>query len=138
MLKELQSLALDVKVLTESGEELVIRELDDEDDAIPTARAREMQEIEDSKPEEELEITGENKVDDLDLGDINIFDNDEDEFASKEIFTGKGGDDDDFDDFGDDDIDDKFTLFDEDSGFGDDEEDEKDGGEDGKDDGEDK
>ena len=111
LLKELQSLALDVKVLTESGEELIIRELDDEDDAIPTARAREMQEIEDAKPEEEVEIVKDHSVDDLDL-DISIFDNDEDDFASKELF---GEDDEDMDDFGDDDdLGDKFTLFDED------------------------
>ena len=37
LLKELQSLALDVKVLTESGEELIIRELDDDDDVIPVS-----------------------------------------------------------------------------------------------------
>ena len=37
MLKELQSLALDVKVLTESGDELVIREFEDEDDAVAIA-----------------------------------------------------------------------------------------------------
>ena len=114
LLKELQSLALDVKVLTESGEELVIRELDDEDDAIPTARAREMQEIEDARPEEELDIVKEPGLDDFDLDKSgSIFDNDEDDFASKELF-GDGEEEDDFDDFGDDDLDDKYTLFDED------------------------
>ncbi len=114
LLKELQSLALDVKVLTESGEELVIRELDDEDDAIPTAKAREIQEIEDEKPEEEVEIAAEHGVEDVDLEPGSIFDNDEDDFTSKELF-GDNDEDDDMDAFGDDDdLGDKFTLFDED------------------------
>ncbi len=110
LLKELQSLALDVKVLTESGEELIIRELDDEDDVIPTARAREAQEMEDSIPETEYDIIDGGEVEeDLDEP-ISIFDNDEDDFTSKELFGG-----DDLDDFGDDDdLGDKFTLFDED------------------------
>ena len=113
LLKELQSLALDVKVLTESGEELIIRELDDEDDAIPTAKARELQEIEDAKPEEEVDIISGGGIDEFLLEhNMSIFDNDEDDFASKEIF---GEDEDDMDDFGDDDdLGDKFTLFDED------------------------
>ena len=109
LLKELQSLALDVKVLTESGEELIIRELDDEDDQIPSARQREEREREDKIPEEELDIVGqEDEEDDIDIGSISIFDNDEDDFASKELFT-----DDDMDDLEDEDLD-KFTLFDED------------------------
>ncbi|MDE6667564.1 MAG: DNA-directed RNA polymerase subunit beta, partial [Clostridia bacterium] len=111
LLKELQSLALDVKVLTENGEELIIRELDDDDDVIPTAKAREAQEAEDSIPETEFDIIGGGEEEeDLDEP-ISIFDNDEDDFASKELF----GDSDDMDDFGDDDdLGDKFTLFDED------------------------
>ena len=110
LLKELQSLALDVKVLTESGEELIIRELDDDDDAIPTARARELQEAEDKVPEEEFDIVRhEVHDDDIELEPISIFDNDEDNFASKELFGDDGGDD--FDDLGD--LGDKFTLFDE-------------------------
>ena len=105
LLKELQSLALDVKVLTENGEELVIRELEDEDEAIPTAKAREAQELEDSVPEEEFELTGaDDEDDDLELEPISIFDNDEDEFASKELFSDEDDEDDD--------LGDKFTLFD--------------------------
>ena len=112
LLKELQSLALDVKVLTESGEELIIRELDDDDDAIPTARARELQEAEDKVPEEEFDIVRhEVSDDDIELEPISIFDNDEDDFASKEFFGGEE-DEDEFDDLGD--LGDKFTLFDED------------------------
>ena len=113
LLKELQSLALDVKVLTENGEELVIRELDDDDDAVPSARAREEQEREDAKPVEELEIVKEGGEEaDIDLEPISIFDNDEDDFTSKELFGGENDDDD--LDFDDDDLGDKFTLFDED------------------------
>ncbi len=111
LLKELQSLALDVKVLTESGEELIIRELDDDDETIPTARAREEQEAEDKIPEQELDILGDmHEEGDIDLEPISIFDNDEDEFKSKSLFT-----DEDMDDFGDDDdLGFKFSLFDED------------------------
>ena len=106
LLKELQSLALDVKVLTESGEELVIRELDDDDDAIPSARVREAQELDAKLPEEEFDLSAEEDGgEDIDLEPISIFDNDEDDFAGKELFA--GGEDDDDDDFGD-----KFTLFD--------------------------
>ena len=86
LLKELQSLALDVKVLTESGEELIIRELDDDDDAIPTARAREAQAIDDSIPVTEFDIIGEDEDEELDLEPVSIFDNDEDDFTSKELF----------------------------------------------------
>ena len=108
LLKELQSLALDVKVLTESGEELIIRELDDEDDSIPSARQREDKEREDKIPEEELNLVEEDDgADDFELEPISIFDNDEDDFAGKELFG-----DDDMDDFEDGDLD-KFTLFDE-------------------------
>ena len=113
LLKELQSLALDVKVLTESGEELIIRELDDEDDAIPTAHAREAEERENAIPDEEFDLGAGQTVDE-DEGDLDgfqLFDTDEDEdFASKELFT-----DEDVDDFGDDDdLGDKYTLFDAD------------------------
>ena len=111
LLKELQSLALDVKVLTENNEELIIRELDDEDEAIPSAKAREAEDRENQIPEEEYDISSDTEEQDDDMEDISIFDNDdEDDFASKELFS-----DEDMDDFGDDDeFEDKFTLFDED------------------------
>ncbi len=123
LLKELQSLALDVKVLTESGEELIIRELDDDDESIPSARNRELQEQEAKIPEEELELVS-HEDENIELEPISIFDSDEDEeFNGKELF---GGDDDDDDD----DLGDKFTLFDsEDEGldvFGDDDGEDKD------------
>ena len=100
-----------MKVLTESGEELVIRELDDDDDVIPTAKAREAQELDDSIPVTEFDITGDADEEELELEPISIFDNDEDDFTSKELFSG-----DELDDFDDeeDDLGDKFTLFDED------------------------
>ncbi len=110
LLKELQSLALDIKVLTENGEELIIRELDDDDDVIPSAKAREAQELDDAIPVTEFDITEDGGAEEeVDIGPISIFDNDEDDFASKELF--EDGDDDDFGD--DDDLGDKFTLFDE-------------------------
>jgi len=111
LLKELQSLALDVKVLTENNEELIIHELDEDDEAIPNARAREAEDRERELPEEEFDITPEDDGEDEDIGDISLFESDdEDDFASKELFT-----DEDMDDFGDDDdLGDKFTLFDDD------------------------
>ncbi|MDE6690647.1 MAG: hypothetical protein K2K04_01630, partial [Clostridia bacterium] len=111
LLKELQSLALDVKVLTESGEELIIHELDEDDEAIPNAKAREAEDRENEMPEEELDITGDDIAEDDEIEDISLFENDDDEdgFVSKELFT-----DEDMDDFGDDDeLGDKFTLFDD-------------------------
>ena len=122
LLKELQSLALDVKVLTEGGEELIIRELDDDDESIPTARAREIQEEEAKIPEEELELVKHTDDEEVDLEPMSIFDtDDEDDFAGKELFA--GGDDEDDDDLGD-----KFSLFDSDEEeeldvFGDEDED---------------
>lgn len=109
LLKELQSLALDVKVLTDSGEELIIHELDEDDEAIPNAKAREAEDREKEIPEEELELTAhDEEEEEANLGDISLFDeDDEDGFASKELFS-----DEDMDDFGDDDdLGDKFTLF---------------------------
>ena len=124
LLKELQSLALDVKVLTESGEELIIRELDDEDEAIPNAHVREAEERENALPEEEFELgsVAPATVEDEDLDGFQLFDTDDedDNFASKELFS-----DEDVDDFGDDDdLGDKYTLFDadEDAAEDDDEE----------------
>ena len=112
LLKELQSLALDVKVLTENNEELIIHELDEDDEAIPTAKAREAEDREKELPEEELDILPDEDDEDEEMEDISLFENDEDEddeFISKELFS-----DEDMDDFGDDDeLGDKFTLFDD-------------------------
>lgn len=111
LLKELQSLALDVKVLTENNEELIIHELDEDDEAIPNAKVREAEDRERELPEEELDIVPEEEDEDEELDDISLFENDDDEdgFISKELFT-----DEDMDDFGDDDeLGDKFTLFDD-------------------------
>ncbi|MGN1060477.1 MAG: DNA-directed RNA polymerase subunit beta [Candidatus Coproplasma sp.] len=110
LLKELQSLALDVKVLTESGEELIIHELDEDDEAIPNAKAREAEDKEKEIPEEELELASHNEEEEEELGDISLFDegDDEDDFNAKDLFS-----DEEMDDFGDDDLGDKFTLFDE-------------------------
>ena len=98
LLKELQSLALDVKVLTESGDELIIREVEeDEDNADNTARNKEI-----SKDEELEEI------------DFNVDDDEdeEDDFDVKSIFE---TDDDDEDGF-------NITEADEDDDFDDDDE----------------
>ncbi|MDE7083696.1 MAG: DNA-directed RNA polymerase subunit beta, partial [Clostridia bacterium] len=118
LLKELQSLALDVKVLTENNEELIIHELDEDDEAIPNAKAREAEDRENELPEEELDITGGDDTDDGEIEDISLFESDDDDddgFVSKELFT-----DEDMDDFGDDDeFGDKFTLFDDDADEGD-------------------
>ncbi|MCD8371918.1 MAG: DNA-directed RNA polymerase subunit beta [Clostridia bacterium] len=115
--KEMQSLALDVKVLTESGEELIIHELDEDDEAIPTAAAREAEERDRQQTVEEYDISGdEDDEEELELGSIFESDEDGDDFASKELFGGGDDEDDDFDD----EITDKFTLFD-----GDDDDDEE-------------
>ena len=103
LLKELQSLALDVKVLTESGDELIIREVEEEDD-LSSFHGRH----EGLKDEELEEI------------DFNVDDDDEEEgeFDVKSIFEDESDDGEDFNlnesDDGDDDFDDEDETF----GFG--------------------
>ncbi len=98
LLKELQSLALDVKVLTESGDELVIREFDDEEESKDNEAKRT-----DALKEEELE--------DVDFSVDEEDEEDEDEFS---LFDEDDGEDDDGfsadegDDF--DDIEEDFSL----------------------------
>ena len=98
LLKELQALALDVKVLTESGDELIIREVEEEEDRVDTAASRR-----DAIKDEELEEIDFNVDDDED---------EEDEFDVKSIFEEEGDDEDGFNISGD-----------EDEEFGDDEDD---------------
>ena len=84
LLKELQSLALDVKVLTESGDELVIREFEDED---PSEREKERKEALKQEELDEIDFS----LDDEDEDDA------EDEFDVKSIFDEDGDDEDGFD-----------------------------------------
>ena len=111
LLKELQSLALDVKVLTENNEELIIREFEDDDVASEPRRV-------DGEP-----------VPDFDFG-LDEEDEDDEEFGS--LFDDEAGDDEDFvsdDLFGDkdleeddlSDVEEEFSLGDL---FGDDDKDE--------------
>ena len=100
LLKELQSLALDVKVLTESGDELIIREFDDEEEAADNEARRR-----DALKEEELEdidFSADDEDDEDDLGgEVSLFEDDgddEDDFSAE----GDGEDDDDFSDISDD------------------------------------
>ena len=104
LLKELQSLALDVKVLTESGDELIIREVEEEEDNADNAAKRR----ESLKDEEFEEI------------DFSVDDDDEDEseFDVKSIFEEDGDDEDGFN-IGDADEDEDFSDDDDDAfGFG--------------------
>ena len=103
LLKELQALTLDVKVLTESGDELIIREVDEEEDAADTAASRRQ-----ALKDEELEEIDFSVDDDED---------DEDEFDVKSIFEEEGDDEDGFnitqsddEDFEDDDDDDALGF----------------------------
>ena len=109
LLKELQSLALDVKVLTENNEELIIREFDDEEDTRDSRRddRREVeQDFDLSLPDEDEE--------DEDEGLGSLFDEDageDEDFVSGDLF-GEGEDEDDMSD-----VDEDFSfgdLFDED------------------------
>ena len=115
LLKELQSLALDVKVLTESGDELVIREFEEDEEAFDNEASRR-----DSLKADELEEIDFNVDDD---------DDEDDDFEVKSLF--EEDDDDDEDGFNmSDDSDEEFEddLDDDDFGFGklfDDEEDEE-------------
>ena len=115
LLKELQALALDVKVLTESGDELIIREFDDEEEAADNEAKRR-----DALKEEELEdidFSADDEDDEDDLGgDVSLF---EDEGDDGDDFSDLGEDD--GDDFSD--ISDEFnfgSLFDDDDNDGED------------------
>jgi DNA-directed RNA polymerase subunit beta len=106
LLKELQSLALDMKVLTENKEELAIKDLIESDiDDIPAVRERDNKE-EVSIDEISAEDIGETVFEDTEDVDLDDFD-----FASKDLFEEKEEDIDttipdedlgDFDDFDDD------------------------------------
>ncbi len=75
LLKELQSLALDVKVLTESGDELVIREVEEDEDLADTLLSR--REILKDQEMEEIDFSEEDE-DEGDF-DVSIFDDEEDD-----------------------------------------------------------
>ena len=108
LLKELQSLALDVKVLTENNEELIIREFEDEDNEPKRPEpVREEQEDFDFGASEEEE----------DLGDLGSIFEDEDagedeDFVSEDLFRADAEEEE--DDFSDIDEDGSFgVLFDD-------------------------
>ena len=100
LLKELQALALDVKVLTEQGDELVIREVEEEEDHMDTAASRR-----DAAKQEEL--------DEIDFS-VDDDEDEEDEFDVKSIFEEEGDDEDGFnisESDEDDDFDDEDDTF---------------------------
>ena len=105
LLKELQSLALDVKVLTENNEELIIREFDDEDerDSRRDDRRDVEQDFDFGLPDEDEE--------DESLGSIFDDAGEDEDFVSDDLFNAE----EDEDDLSD--VDDDFSfgsLFDED------------------------
>lgn len=111
LFKELQALALDVKVLTENNDELIIREFEDDDMQDTPSK-------DDIKADEEdfdFDMDDEDD-DDEDIGSLFDEAGDDEDFVSKELF-GEGEDDD--DDLSD--IDDTFSFGDL---FGDDDDDE--------------
>ena len=106
LLKELQSLALDVKVLTENNEELIIREFEDDDKETPKREEPVM----DEEPDFDFGI--EEEEDDEDIGSIFDEAGDDEDFASSDLFADKDLEDDDMSDI---DEDGSFgNLFDED------------------------
>ena len=92
LLKELQSLALDVKVLTESGDELVIREFEDEEPAEFEASKKEALKSEDF---EELDFNSdEDDEDDDDFDGESIFEEDDEQEDLFDEDDGELGEDD--------------------------------------------
>ena len=112
LLKELQSLALDVKVLTENNEELIIREFDDEEDTRDSRRddRRDL--------EQDLDLGFDDEEEEEDEGIGSIFDDagEDEDFVSDDLFDS----DEDEDDMSD--VDEDFSFG---NLFGDDDEDEK-------------
>ena len=113
LLKELQSLALDVKVLTENNEELIIREFDDEEDTRDSRRddRRDL--------EQDLDLGFDDEEEEEDEGIGSIFDEagEDEDFVSDDLFDS----DEDEDDMSD--VDEDFSFG---NLFGDDEEEDKD------------
>ena len=122
LLKELQSLALDVKVLTESGDELVIREFEEEDDSFATEANRNESVKAETLEELDFGVDDMEEDEDEDFDVQTIF---EDESDEEDGFNGETADkDEEFED----DLDDETFGFgklfedeDEDDSFGDDE-----------------
>ena len=119
LLKELQSLALDVRVLTENNEELIIREFEDDDETSGKRSFRSSVKPENAKEDEEEEETfdlgsfaDDDEEDDEDMG--KLFEDEEEDTV--ELLDG----DEDLDDMSDEDedirFDDLFSDEDEDDG----------------------
>ena len=110
LLKELQSLGLDMKVLTENNEEISLKDLenDDIDDRQPTIKEREKFEEVDISMDEEAgeEIVDETDIfaefDNFDKDDFDDFDSDDDFEFKSDDFDDDYADIDDLGDFGDD------------------------------------
>ena len=121
LLKELQSLALDVKVLTENNEELIIREFEEEDTSSESKKSSSFAEEEEfdfgmDEDEDEDESIGSLFDDEGDDEDdaLSIFDDagDDEDFLSDDLAGDKDLEDDDMDDI---DEDGSFSkLFDDD------------------------
>ncbi len=92
LLKELQALALDVKVLTENNEELIIREFEDDEPSMPV-REEPMPEVQDF----DFDIEDDDE-DDEDLGSIFDEAGDDEDFVSDDLFGDKDLEEDDMSD----------------------------------------
>ena len=121
LLKEMQSLALDVKVLNESGEEVSLKSLTDDDiEMHPVVRERESYEevhindtfarddLDDLEDDDDIldeeELLLDDEEDDIAsiFDDMDSFDDDKFSFKSGDLFDEEDDDYDDFDDFDDD------------------------------------
>ncbi len=101
LIKELQSLALDIKVLTETGEELSLDDLYNNDDYTPNAnKSAERRQEQEVDFKDEQEDADEKDIDFDNLDGIDIF-NEETDFAQSEDFKSADLSDDDFADIDD-------------------------------------
>ena len=110
LLKELQSLALDVKVLTENNDELIIREFDDEED---DKRASSHDDVKAEDEDFDFGMDDEDEDEDESIGSLFDDAGEDEDFVSKDLFGDKDLEDD--DDLSD--VDDDFSfgdLFDDD------------------------
>ena len=103
LLKELQSLALDVRVLTESNDELIIREFYDDD--VVSDQDSVKKEVEDELADFDFNLGDEEEDDDFDMSLFDDEDDEDEDFKSGELV-------DDEEDLGDEDFDFK-SLFDD-------------------------
>ena len=84
LLKELQSLALDVRVLTENNSELILREFEEEDEPVDRRSMRSTP-VSEAEEEETFDLGSFDDEDDEEVGSLFAVEDDEEELLSDDL-----------------------------------------------------